>query len=148
MRNLSIFQKILVIVAVLAIGMVIIGIYSTFSLRSSIIEKTKQNLQALAENSGETFWSFIEQHTKLIELLSKDANVMGVYKNEYQEDVWMKKLFDSVIKSYPDVMNVYVGLKDKRMYLVPEQELPEGYDPTSRPWYQAAVAKPGQIIVT
>lgn len=148
MRNLSIFQKILVVVAVLAIGMVIIGIYSTFSLRSSIIEKTKQNLQALAENSGETFWSFIEQHTKLIELLSKDANVMGVYKNEYQEDVWMKKLFDSVIKSYPDVMNVYVGLKDKRMYLVPEQELPEGYDPTSRPWYQAAVAKPGQIIVT
>jgi methyl-accepting chemotaxis protein len=148
MRNLSIFQKILVIVAVLAIGMVIIGIYSTFSLRSSIIKKTKQNLPALAENSGETFWSFIEQHTELIELLSKDANVMGVYKNEYQEDVWMKKLFDSVIKSYPDVMNVYVGLKDKRMYLVPEQELPEGYDPTSRPWYQAAVAKPGQIIVT
>lgn len=148
MRNMSIFQKILVIVAVLAIGMVVIGIYSVLSLRSNIIEKTKQNLQALAENSGETFWNFIEQHSKLIDLLSKDANVMGVYKNEYQEDVWMKKLFYSVVKSYPDVMYVYVGLKDKRMYLVPEETLPEGYDPTSRPWYQAAVAKPGQIIIT
>jgi len=148
MRNMSIFQKIMVIVAVLAIGMVVIGIYSTLSLRSNIIEKTKQNLQALAENSGETFWAFIEQHSKLIDLLSKDANVMGVYKNENQEDVWMKKLFYSVIKSYPDVMYVYVGLKDKRMYLIPETELPEGYDPTSRPWYQAAVAKPGQIIIT
>jgi len=148
MRNMSIFQKILVIVAVLAIGMVVIGIYSVLSLRSNIIEKTKQNLQALAENSGENFWNFIEQHSKLIDLLSKDANVMGVYKNEYQEDVWMKKLFYSVIKSYPDVMYVYVGLKDKRMYLVPEEKLPEGYDPTSRPWYQAAAAKPGQIIIT
>ncbi len=148
MRNMSIFQKILVIVAVLAIGMVVIGIYSVLSLRSNIIEKTKQNLQSLAENSGETFWNFIEQHSKLIDLLSKDANVMGVYKNENQEDVLMKKLFYSVIKSYPDVMYVYVGLKDKRMYLVPEDELPEGYDPTSRPWYQAAVAKPGQIIIT
>jgi len=148
MRNMSVFQKILVIVAVLAIGMVVIGIYSVLSLRSNIIEKTKQNLQALAENSGENFWNFIEQHSKLIDLLSKDANVMGVYKNEYQEDVWMKKLFYSVIKSYPDVMYVYVGLKDKRMYLVPEEKLPEGYDPTSRPWYQAAVAKPGQIIIT
>ncbi|WP_448379539.1 methyl-accepting chemotaxis protein [Fervidobacterium sp.] len=148
MRNMSIFQKILVIVTVLAIGMVVIGIYSTLSLRSNIIEKTKQNLQALAENSGETFWTFIEQHSKLIDLLSKDANVMGVYKNEYEEDVWMKKLFYSVIKSYPDVMYVYVGLKDKRMYLIPETELPEGYDPTSRPWYQSAVAKPGQIIIT
>jgi methyl-accepting chemotaxis protein len=145
---MSIFQKILVIVAVLAIGMVVIGIYSVLSLRSNIIEKTKQNLQALAENSGENFWNFIEQHSKLIDLLSKDANVMGVYKNEYQEDVWMKKLFYSVIKSYPDVMYVYVGLKDKRMYLVPEEKLPEGYDPTSRPWYQAAAAKPGQIIIT
>ncbi|ANE40780.1 chemotaxis protein [Fervidobacterium ngatamarikiense] len=148
MRNMSIFQKILVIVAVLAIGMVVIGIYSVLSLRSNITEKTKQNLQALAENSGENFWNFIEQHSKLIDLLSKDANVMGVYKNEYQEDVWMKKLFYSVVKSYPDVMYVYVGLKDKRMYLVPEETLPEGYDPTSRPWYQAAVAKPGQIIIT
>lgn len=148
MRNMSIFQKILVIVAVLAIGMVVIGIYSVLSLRSNIIEKTKQNLQALAENSGENFWNFIEQHSKLIDLLSKDANVMGVYKNEYQEDVWMKKLFYSVVKSYPDVMYVYVRLKDKRMYLVPEETLPEGYDPTSRPWYQAAVAKPGQIIIT
>lgn len=148
MRNMSIFQKILVIVAVLAIGMVVIGIYSVLSLHSNITEKTKQNLQALAENSGENFWNFIEQHSKLIDLLSKDANVMGVYKNEYQEDVWMKKLFYSVVKSYPDVMYVYVGLKDKRMYLVPEETLPEGYDPTSRPWYQAAVAKPGQIIIT
>lgn len=148
MRNMSIFQKILVIVAVLTIGMVVIGIYSAFSLRSNIIDKTKQNLQALAENSGETFWTFIEQHSKLIDLLSKDANVMGVYKREYEEDVWMKKLFYSVIRSYPDVMYVYVGLKDKRMYLVPETELPEGYDPTSRPWYQAAVAKSGQIIIT
>jgi methyl-accepting chemotaxis protein len=148
MRNMSIFQKILVIVAVLTIGMVVIGIYSTLSLRSNIIEKTKRNLQALAENSGETFWAFIEQHSKLIDLLSKDANVMGVYKKENQEDVWMKKLFYSIIKSYPDVMYVYVGLKDKRMYLIPETELPEGYDPTSRPWYQAAVAKPGQIIIT
>ncbi|NPU88440.1 MAG: methyl-accepting chemotaxis protein [Fervidobacterium sp.] len=148
MRNMSIFQKILVIVAVLAIGMVVIGIYSVLSLRSNITEKTKQNLQALAENSGENFWNFIEQHSKLIDLLSKDANVMGVYKNEYQEDAWMKKLFYSVVKSYPDVMYVYVGLKDKRMYLVPEETLPEGYDPTSRPWYQAAVAKPGQIIIT
>lgn len=147
MRNMSIFQKILVIVAVLAIGMVVIGIYSVLSLRSNITEKTKQNLQALAD-SEENFWNFIEQHSKLIDLLSKDANVMGVYKNEYQEDVWMKKLFYSVVKSYPDVMYVYVGLKDKRMYLVPEETLPEGYDPTSRPWYQAAVAKPGQIIIT
>ncbi|WP_448376744.1 methyl-accepting chemotaxis protein [Fervidobacterium sp.] len=148
MKNLSIFQKIMVVVTALAIAMVAIGLYSTFALRSNINEKTKQNLQALAENSGDNLVNFLQGHTMLIELLSKDANVLGVYKNEYEEDVWMKKLFNSVIKSYPDVMSVYVGLKDKRMYLVPEEELPEGYDPTSRPWYKDAVANAGKIIIT
>ncbi|WP_448374413.1 methyl-accepting chemotaxis protein [Fervidobacterium sp.] len=148
MKNLSIFQKIMVIVVVLAIAMVAIGLYSAFALRSNTNEKTKQNLQALAENSGDNLVNFLQGHTMLIELLSKDANVLGVYKNEYEEDVWMKKLFNSVIKSYPDVMYVYVGLKDKRMYLIPETELPEGYDPTSRPWYKDAVANAGKIIIT
>lgn len=148
MRNMSIFMKIMVIVLILALGMIVIGVYSTFALRNNITEKTMQNLKALAENSGENLVSFIEQHTKLIDMLSRDANVMGVYKNEHEEDVWMKKLFNTVLKSYPDVMYVYVGLKDKRMYLIPETELPEGYDPTIRPWYQAAVAKPGQVIIT
>lgn len=148
MRNMSVFQKIMVIVAVLAVVMVGVGLYLTFSLRSNIIEKTKQNLQALAENSGDNLSTFLQGHVMLIDLLSKDANVLGVYKNENQEDVWMKKLFNSVIKSYPDVMYVYVGLKDKRMYLVPEEELPEGYDPTSRPWYQDAVANAGKVIIT
>jgi len=148
MRNMGIFQKIMVIVAGFMLVMAGVWLYLTFSLRSNIIEKTKQNLQDLAENSGDVLSTFLEGHVMLIELLSNDANVLGVYKNENEEDVWMKKLFNSVIKSYPDVMYVYVGLKDKRMYLIPEEELPEGYDPTSRPWYQDAVANAGKVIIT
>ncbi|MGC9797340.1 cache domain-containing protein [Fervidobacterium riparium] len=148
MRNLTMFQKILVVVMVSVLFMVAIGIYSTSTLRSTIIVKTEQNLQALAENNGDNLMSFVDGHVKLIELLSKDANVLGVYKNDYQEEEWMKKLFNSVTTSYPDVMYVYVGLKDKRMYLVPETELPEGFDPTSRPWYRDAVTKPGQVVIT
>jgi len=36
---------------------------------------------------------------------------------------------------------------DKRFVQVPPQKLPEGYDPTGRPWYKAALAA-GQPIVT
>ncbi|MEJ5256700.1 MAG: methyl-accepting chemotaxis protein [Fervidobacterium sp.] len=148
MRNLTMFQKISVIVVILILFMLAIGTYSTLNLRSTIIEMTQQNLQSLAENSGDNLVSFIDGHIKLIELLSKDANVLGVYKNEFQEEVWMKKLFQSVMKSYPDVMYVYVGLKDRRMFLIPEQELPEGYDPTTRPWYKEAIANAGKTIIT
>ncbi|KAF2961535.1 methyl-accepting chemotaxis protein [Fervidobacterium sp. 2310opik-2] len=148
MKNLSIFWKIFVIVVILSIAMVFIGVFGVITLRSKTIEKTEQNLQALAENSAGEFWNFIQGHVQLVELLSRESNVTGVYKNEFNEEEWMKKLFDKVIKSYPNVLFVYVGLKDKRMYLIPESELPEGYDPTARPWYKDAVAKPGQVIIT
>mgnify|MGYP001627190567 FL=1 len=148
MKNLSIFWKIFVIVVILSIAMVFIGGFGVATLRSKTIEKTEQNLKALAENSAGEFWNFIQGHVQLVELLSRESNVTGVYKNEFNEEEWMKKLFDKVIKSYPNVLFVYVGLKDKRMYLIPETELPEGYDPTTRPWYKDAVAKPGQVIIT
>ncbi len=148
MKNLSIFWKIFVIVVILSIAMVLISGFGVITLRNKTIEKTEQNLKALAENSAGEFWNFIQGHVQLIELLSRESNVTGVYKNEFNEEEWMKKLFDKVIKSYPNVLFVYVGLADGRMYLVPEEELPEGYDPTSRPWYKDAVAKPGQVIIT
>jgi methyl-accepting chemotaxis protein len=47
-----------------------------------------------------------------------------------------------------DFRTVYVGYDaDKRFVQVPLQKLPEGYDPTARPWYKAAVAA-GKPVVT
>ncbi|MFN3692093.1 MAG: cache domain-containing protein, partial [Fervidobacterium sp.] len=148
MKNLPIFVKVLVIVLILILAMIGIGVFSIVQLRNKTVEKTEENLKALAENSADEFWNFVQGHVQLIELLSKEANVTGVYKNEFDEETWMKKLFDKIIKSYPNVMYVYVGLKDGRMYLIPEEKLPEGYDPRVRPWYKDAVANTGQIVVT
>ncbi|MFN6991689.1 MAG: PDC sensor domain-containing protein, partial [Fervidobacterium sp.] len=147
MKNLPVFGKVLVVVLLLVFAMVGISIFSVLQLRNKTIEKTEQNLKALAENSADEFWNFVQGHAQLIELLSKEANVTGVYKNEFDEETLMKKLFDKIIKSYPNVMNVYVGLKDGRMYLIPEDELPEGYDPRVRPWYKDAVANAGRVII-
>jgi len=47
-----------------------------------------------------------------------------------------------------DFRTVYMGYDaDKRFVQVPLQKLPEGYDPTARPWYKAAVAA-GKPVVT
>ena len=47
-----------------------------------------------------------------------------------------------------DFRSVYVGYDaDKRMVQEPHLKLPDGYDPTARPWYKAAVAS-GKPIVT
>jgi methyl-accepting chemotaxis protein len=47
-----------------------------------------------------------------------------------------------------DFRTVYMAYDaDKRFVQVPTQKLPDGYDPTARPWYKAAVAG-GKPIVT
>ncbi|HEY8973633.1 MAG TPA: methyl-accepting chemotaxis protein, partial [Burkholderiaceae bacterium] len=47
-----------------------------------------------------------------------------------------------------DFRTVYMAYDaDKRFVQVPPQKLPEGYDPTGRPWYKAALAA-GKPIVT
>ncbi|ODN30925.1 methyl-accepting chemotaxis protein [Fervidobacterium thailandense] len=148
MKNWSFLWKISFIAFMLTGALVVVGVISVLMLRSSIISDTMTNLKSMADGSADSLQNFLSGYTQLVDFLSNDANVKGVYKNEYGEEEWMKKLFHSVLKSYPNVMYVYAGFKDKRMYLIPETELPEGYDPTTRPWYKDAVANAGKIIIT
>ncbi len=45
------------------------------------------------------------------------------------------------------VMFLYVGFSDKRTFTATGWETPD-YDPTSRPWYHAAIASPDKLIWT
>lgn len=148
MRNWSFFWKVGFVVVVLLGILVTIGFVSVLQLRGNIVRKTKDNLQSLARSNGESFMNFLQGYFQLVDFLSRDANVQGVFRNEYGEDEWMMKLFKTIKSSYADVMYVYAGLKDKRMYLVPEEPLPPDYDPRVRPWYTEASSKPEHVIVT
>ena len=56
--------------------------------------------------------------------------------------------FKYVQTTHPDFQYAYIGTAEGKMFLYPEEQLPEGFDPRSRPWYQAAVKKEGKIIWT
>ncbi|CAI1493168.1 Methyl-accepting chemotaxis protein [Thermococcus nautili] len=53
--------------------------------------------------------------------------------------------FKAIAKAEPLLSGVYFGDVNGNMYIYPEQELPQGYDPRKRPWYQEAVAKNGPV---
>ncbi|YAR62811.1 cache domain-containing protein [Bacillus cytotoxicus] len=58
------------------------------------------------------------------------------------EDAILKE-FLHFKKNHPDILDLYIGTKDKRTLsanLAGGGALPEGYDPTSRPWYKNAEA--------
>ncbi|NKQ21207.1 methyl-accepting chemotaxis protein [Brevibacillus laterosporus] len=49
---------------------------------------------------------------------------------------------------HPELVSVYVGTKEGVMIQEPVQKMTEDYDPRNRPWYQDAIAKKGQTIIT
>ncbi|HOA16699.1 MAG TPA: methyl-accepting chemotaxis protein [Fervidobacterium sp.] len=148
MKNLPIFWKIFTIVIILVVLTLGLGAYFVMSTRNSTIDSNLNTLQLQAEDNADSFSNFMQGYIYLADFLSNDANVIGVYTDANDESTWLLKLFESITKSYKDVLSVYVGLKDKRMYLKPDQELPSDYDPTSRSWYKDAIANVGNVIIT
>ncbi|NJE53934.1 methyl-accepting chemotaxis protein [Thermococcus sp. 21S9] len=53
--------------------------------------------------------------------------------------------FEAIAKAEPQLSGVYFGDVNGNMYIYPKQELPAGYDPRKRPWYQEAVEKGGPV---
>ncbi|WP_374202569.1 methyl-accepting chemotaxis protein [Bacillus cereus group sp. BfR-BA-01310] len=61
----------------------------------------------------------------------------------------MLKEFSRFKKNHPDILDVYIGTKDKKTLsanLADGGKVPEGYDPTSRPWYKTSEADTKSII--
>ncbi len=76
--------------------------------------------------------------------IKKEMNYIaqGIIEDQNEGLTYMKKSQQNseVFKS------VYLGTVDKNMFLEPYEELPNTYDPTSRPWYKEALATNDYII--
>lgn len=94
----------------------------------------------LMHQIDESLASFFDGYQKSVELMGGNANVKNAYYSDESKQ-WMFKAFTAYIDSYPEVLNAYVAYDDKRMFIYPEVALPDGYDPTIRPWYMEAKEK-------
>jgi methyl-accepting chemotaxis protein len=60
----------------------------------------------------------------------------------------VKQKLNQFLGTHKSVLNVYLGSKTGLMILTPDQKLPAGFDPRTRPWYQNALARPENAVVT
>lgn len=128
-----------VIVSLVALGMFTVLKAST--ILENNLKKSSAEVNQVVTTSTVTFFQNFEYLTNF---LAADANVTG-HTTSAENVPWMLKLFESIQKNEPDIMNIYIGDADGKMYLIPKQTLPDGYDPRTRPWYKDAVAKDALI---
>jgi methyl-accepting chemotaxis protein len=137
-----------IIILISLLPMVIFTIISTYQNYYKTYNNITGHLEFSTKNRAEILKTYFKPIFDMANMLSTDANVRGAFDNKYDERTWMLKSFENIINNYKNYDAVYLGLKDKTMLMKPDVELPEGYDPTGRPWYKAAMAKPGNVVVS
>jgi methyl-accepting chemotaxis protein len=60
----------------------------------------------------------------------------------------MTALFSREQASHPPYVDVYFGSEDGGFISSNDEEMPVGFDPRKRPWYQAAMASPGRAVIS
>ncbi len=149
----------LVVVTVVPIGF--LGMSSTLLSTRQLEREIRSAAQNTVKGMKDTLTTFMHLQEQNLQYLAADSVVRGVKSLDATGRAYLGQMFTEYLAAYPDIMNVYIGLSDKRMILYPEQPLPDGYDPTIRPWYTGIVANrqafwadpyadaaTGEIIVT
>lgn len=124
-----------------------LALLSTIMYRESsemMINERETTSFELMHQIDESLASFFEGYQMSVELMGGNANVKNAYYSDESKE-WMFKAFKAYIEAYPEVLNAYVAYDDKRMFIYPEVALPDGYDPTVRPWYMDAKDSGGFI---
>ncbi|MBB4075583.1 methyl-accepting chemotaxis protein [Anoxybacillus voinovskiensis] len=140
--------KLIVLMALLMIGSLaatqIVGVVETKNIiRNDVSNRGNALVKQLVKDVQSSFVS--EEHS--LRQFSQSPMVLQMLKNE---NLWpsVDGEFQSFLKIHQNTQLIYVGTPDKKMYTTPKVDLPAGYDPTSRPWYQKATEHPDEVIWT
>ncbi|WP_144517223.1 methyl-accepting chemotaxis protein [Bacillus thuringiensis] len=115
------------------------------------LQKEKE-VRSLDEYSQNAMDLVTEQLTTFVQRTDED---MGYYANSKmirnmlqggvtpEEEAFLTKEFAEYKKNHPGILDLYIGTKDKKTLsanLAEGGQVPEGYDPTTRPWYKDSEA--------
>ncbi|WP_446325306.1 methyl-accepting chemotaxis protein [Bacillus thuringiensis] len=115
------------------------------------LQKEKE-VRSLDEYSRNAMDLVTEQLTTFVQRTDED---MGYYANSEmirnmlqggvtpEEEAFLTKEFAEYKKNHPGILDLYIGTKDKKTLsanLAEGGQVPEGYDPTTRPWYKDSEA--------
>jgi methyl-accepting chemotaxis protein len=145
-RKISISHKIIMLLVIIVVlPTAFLGVIS-YSTASNITENEIRSA-AIGTMNGiqENINSFIHMKEENLLIVSQNANIRHILNKKPEEMVYVQDVLKSYTEGHEVIMSIYVGRIDKKLELYPEQELPAGFDPTTRPWYLAAISKNGLV---
>lgn len=120
--------------------------FSSYKYTSNILSEELHNSAATISWDANTLVNmYIKNLEDQINVLVQSES----FENTNEREI--ENLLHSFIETTEGIETVYMGVEEDKQFLLhpfPEGADLSGFDPTSRPWYQEAAAKKGNIIWT
>lgn len=136
----------------LLMGIIVIPIVTlaliTYSNAKHVLESEfKKNSMQMTEKLSSIIETYITENENNINMLSNNLNIKDVLNNKPEELLYTYNTLQSYQEMHTDSMAVYIATHDKKLFVYPKVNLPKGFDPTARPWYQETM-KAGKMTWT
>ncbi len=121
-------QVLLIAAFCLLAGLVAVTLVNYLAARSQAYEALAAQSRALALSHADGLRDWLRSKITIVDVAST------AFDQAEPQPILAR------LKSAGGYLNTYFGYADKRVVFSSAQNLPPGYDPTARPWYQQAVA--------
>ena len=144
-NTISIKTKLIsMFVILIAVPILVLGIGSYLISTNMMKDQFRASTTSLSDEINRSINSYLDGLEQSLKIMSTDSNVQSVLSNADSSE-WMLKSFKNYKENYQDVTNIYLGTKDKTMYIYPQAQLSSDYDPTKEDWYNKAIKKKGLV---
>ena len=134
--KLKVKLNILILVITL-IALSVLGGLSYLKVQTIFSEEVEKLTDSMVEELANSISNDMKAYRNSGTILSKSVNLVSTDRSNNDDALMIE--FESFIEEFDKVTNVYVAYNDKDFHIYPPTELPDGYDPTIRPWYTAAI---------
>ncbi|GAU76113.1 methyl-accepting chemotaxis protein [Fusibacter sp. 3D3] len=136
----SIKVKFLMIMSlILIIGVATLN-FSVYLISKNVLTTNfEATARELSKSTELIIEGFLAEYEGVVTAALKSDEFAG-YDGSATDLKRLESYIDEVIGSYPNILFMYLGTEKGEMIMRPLTELPVGYDPRVRPWYQDALA--------
>ncbi len=139
-----------------AITLLSVSLFSYFQTKQQLESNSNEQATSLSSEVKASTELYLKSYGDTIDRYSQDSRLINYLKtlktNETKglNEAW--PVVDQDFKHFLDlnknVAVLYIGAETKQFKTTPKLELPEGFDPTGRPWYQTAKQTPEKTMWT
>ncbi|MFS0576411.1 methyl-accepting chemotaxis protein [Sporosarcina sp. 179-K 3D1 HS] len=144
---------ILAVMALFLVGISIMTLVSSSQVKDRSEESIINSSEALVIEMNRSIENFLGQFEKGLEHLSKSETFVAYQGASLQDQPnpelsSLEKELGQFLEVHQETAFIYYATPDKNMVHIPFAKMEDGFDPTSRGWYQGAAANPDDVLWT